>query len=215
VATTIAGKATIASAVVASAAVAAWAYTVSRPTAPAVPESAAPGIVAPARTPESPSVAAVPSAVPLDALPRASVEAPTRTRGDQGQPRTADERPAATPSANAVPAERLDLAETPGGSPPPPSARRTEDTAEEVAVVAEAERLVTSNPARALTLVRSLDSRAPAGFLREERHYVATMALLQMNAPGARDQARRFLQSYPASPYAPRIRAKVGALAEP
>jgi RNA polymerase sigma-70 factor, ECF subfamily len=91
------------------------------------------------------------------------------------------------------------------------TASQASDALEEPQQIASAERLLASAPARALTIVRAVETRFPDGYLREERAYVEVMALLGLGrAAEARPKAEAFLKAYPDGPYSRRVR---GALA--
>jgi hypothetical protein len=105
-----------------------------------------------------------PSAIPLDSLPSADRAA------------TAPSLPApSTPPASASSPPALDVRLGEDIPTPTPSAKpRTDPSLEEVRVVAEAERLLESDPARALAMTRSLDERLPGGYLAHERRYITS-----------------------------------------
>jgi RNA polymerase sigma-70 factor, ECF subfamily len=77
----------------------------------------------------------------------------------------------------------------------------------ELREVARAERLLPSDPAQALALARASEVRFPQGYLREERSYVAIMALLAMGrVDEARPEVARFLRAYPDGAFSRRVR---------
>jgi hypothetical protein len=78
---------------------------------------------------------------------------------------------------------------------------------DEVHELARAERWLASAPQRALELVRRGDARFPDGYLRQERAYVAILALIELGElVTARAEAERFFVRYPDTPYAARVR---------
>lgn len=91
-------------------------------------------------------------------------------------------------------------------SRPVPEAKESRDS-DEVRELARAEHLLRHAPQRALELVRTGDARFPAGYLRQERSYVAIMALIQLGAAQqARVEAELFFTRYPDTPYGAQIR---------
>jgi hypothetical protein len=120
--------------------------------------------------------------------------APGRRSGPQPATEPAPREQASRP----VPAP---VAEVPAPAPAP------DDAHLESLQVAQAERLLSSNPARALAAARSAAVRFPAGFLQEERAYVEIAALSRL---GRKDEARaaaaRFLRAYPQGAFAARVR---------
>ena len=81
----------------------------------------------------------------------------------------------------------------------------------ELQQVAAAERLLGTDPARALDLARAAGSRFPAGFVREEREYVVIAALAKLGRTAeARPLAERFLRDYPDGAFSRRVRALSG-----
>jgi RNA polymerase sigma-70 factor, ECF subfamily len=98
---------------------------------------------------------------------------------------------------------------------PPPKERPREErpavrydpTVAEMREVAEAERLLASDPARALEMTRQMRARFEAGYFAEERVYVEVMALHRLGRSGElREKAAAFLRSYPDGPYTARVR---------
>jgi hypothetical protein len=82
------------------------------------------------------------------------------------------------------------------------------DAMPEIQEVATAQRLLDSDPAQALALVRASEARAPSGYLREERRYIGVIALHKLGrSDEARAAAGRFLAEYPDGPYSVRVRA--------
>ena len=89
---------------------------------------------------------------------------------------------------------------------PEPSAPTGDDMLE-LQQVASAERLLSTDPARALSLVRSVEARFPAGFVREERRYVEIAALTKLGRIAeARGLAEPFLRDYPDGAFSRRVR---------
>lgn len=76
--------------------------------------------------------------------------------------------------------------------------------------LARAEALLVSEPERALELVRALELHSETRYLREERDYVEVMALLASDREQAREQAERFLRSYPRSALARAVELRLG-----
>jgi RNA polymerase sigma-70 factor (ECF subfamily) len=83
-----------------------------------------------------------------------------------------------------------------------------ENEVREIQDVSSAERLLATSPAEALAFVQASDARSTGGYLREERRYIAVLALVALGrVDEARAQAASFLQDYPDGPYAQRVRA--------
>ena len=117
-----------------------------------------------------------------------------------------------SPQANVGPAahDGLGLPTDPRSATALPAAvdPSSPDAMREIQEVAEAQRLLTSDPARALALVQASEARTPSGYLREERRYVGVMALFRLGKlDEARTEAARFLADYPDGPYSARVRA--------
>jgi hypothetical protein len=91
---------------------------------------------------------------------------------------------------------------------PPPSAPPEQDEPAETEQVAAAGRLLASDPAAALAIVRRCEVRFPDGYMRLERRYVGVMALFGLGRrAAAKEEAERFLRDYPAGAFSQRIRA--------
>lgn len=143
--------------------------------------------------------------VPVEALPLAAPAATARAAAAvHGAGDSALDAPRIGPDA-LVHSERGE-ARAPGQ----PDARRASsdrDDLLELQQVAQAERLLAPDPARALALVRDAEARFPRGYVREERGYVEVMALVAL---GSLDEARpkiaRFLRDYPDSAFSRRVR---------
>ena len=100
----------------------------------------------------------------------------------------------------------------PGTSIVPPAG----DDLLELRQVAEAERVLATDPAQALSLVRAYEARFPKGYMREERGYVEVMALLALGRlDEARPEVARFLQAYPDGAFSRRIREESRRATEP
>src|SRR5262249_23626640 len=81
------------------------------------------------------------------------------------------------------------------------------ETRLEAQEIARAERLLGSNPAGALAIVREARARFTPSFLAEERDYIEVIALHDLgrsNQPEA--AAARFLKAYPGGAFGRRIR---------
>lgn len=113
------------------------------------------------------------------------------------------------------PAPEPEAAEAPAEAPAPrraaqPRAPR-DHLASEVALLGEVQRIVDSNPRRALRLLGQHRRRYPDGTLVEEREFFMVQALWGAGRrDAARGRARRFLEAHPSSPHAPRLRRLVG-----
>jgi hypothetical protein len=121
-------------------------------------------------------------------------------------------RPAPRPKSSATSIAANDTGAKPTPKPaaddtsPPPS-----DTRVEALEIARAERMVSSNPAGALAVVRSARARFRPSFLPEERDYVEVMALKGLGrADEAKAAASRFLAAYPGGAFANRVRSAMG-----
>jgi RNA polymerase sigma-70 factor (ECF subfamily) len=148
-----------------------------------------PGVLPASGTPEV--LPAVPS-VPVEALPLAPSE-PVEMRA----PRQPDRRQAASDPASDRSASPT---RDPGTDP-------ASDELLELQEVAQAERLLATDPARALALVRAAEARFPAGYVREERDYVELMALVALGRlDEARPKVARFLRDHPDSAFTGRVR---------
>lgn len=76
----------------------------------------------------------------------------------------------------------------------------------ETRAITNAERLLATDPARALTIVRKLRTRFPQGYFGEERAYVEVIALLKLGRfREGRAKADKFLRAYPIGPYSQRV----------
>jgi hypothetical protein len=80
--------------------------------------------------------------------------------------------------------------------------------------LASAERVLVTDPARALALVRAGDSSFPDGYFRQERAYMAIVALTRIGRwDEAKAEANRFFASYRSSPYRARIERALAEVA--
>jgi hypothetical protein len=116
-------------------------------------------------------------------------------------------RPASQQSQQALPQQpRPQQPQPQQPQPPQPGARGSGDPAE-MQGIAEAEQLLSSDPARALAISRQLRTRFPQGYFVEERAYVEVMALLELGRTAeARAKADAFGRAYPNGPYSRRVR---------
>jgi hypothetical protein len=122
------------------------------------------------------------------------------------------ELPAAN-SADAL-APRAGPVQRPLPSREAPEQRSESRDRDEVGELALAEQLLASAPQRALALARSGDTRFPNGYLRQERAYIAIMALIELGAlEQARTEAERFFARYSNTPYGAQIRRALEATA--
>jgi hypothetical protein len=89
-------------------------------------------------------------------------------------------------------------------------AARQRTLREELQSIQEAERaLHAGRPARALELLRATQGESHAQ-LHEERSAVRSIALCELGTSGGRSEAQRFLEAYPGSLYAARVRSACG-----
>ncbi|HLK41538.1 MAG TPA: sigma-70 family RNA polymerase sigma factor [Polyangiaceae bacterium] len=137
-------------------------------------------------------------AVPVDALPFAS-PAPAAS----GVARRSATGDSSRDARRLAPLAEVASAGAPLASRAPPS----DDDLVELQQVALAERLLSTDPARALTLVRSAEARFPHGYVREERRYVEIAALVPLGRfDEARPKIAAFLRDYPESAFGRRVR---------
>jgi hypothetical protein len=86
----------------------------------------------------------------------------------------------------------------------------------EMQQVATAEQLLERSPARALAIVRQGEQRFAHGYFRQERAYIAIMALIRLGRiDEARTRAASFADQFPALPYGARIRKALDAAPVP
>jgi RNA polymerase sigma-70 factor (ECF subfamily) len=84
-------------------------------------------------------------------------------------------------------------------------------TRAEAQEIARAERLLSSDPAGALAIVRRARAQSGASFLAEERDYVEVMALAALGrSDEARILANRFLNAYPGGAFGKRVSRVIG-----
>ena len=162
---------------------------------PLVPTRAEP-VMAAAGSQAAESVAAVVPTLPVESLPVASARAgmalATRS-GTASAPRA--------PETSAV-----DAKEVPRAAPDAVSGSSLPDE-REMRETAIAERLLATDPARALARIRSANALFADGYLQEERSYVEIMALLGTAAVGeARPKVEHFLAAYPDGAFTRRVR---------
>ena len=160
------------------------------PAAPQPPASAGP---------ERPAVRAVERAAPV-------AKRAARATAAEAAADTAKE----TATETATEAKPVAAAEPESASKTEPKPARAELI--EMQETASAERLLASEPARALAIAKRVRARFPAGYFREEQDYVEVMALLQLGrTQEGHAKATVFLRSYPDGPYSRRVRAAAGA----
>jgi hypothetical protein len=103
-------------------------------------------------------------------------------------------------------------AEVEAPAPAVPPADAASRLREEAMVVRNAERLLSSNPARALALTEERRQRFPGGALGQEAEVVAIEALLKLGRrEAAVARAKSFEASHPGSVHARRLRALIGS----
>lgn len=149
--------------------------------------------------------------------------APVATGTPSGAPEQASTRidrraeaqsPEEKPAAAEEPKEGSALQE-PVAQPRDQAPRGEDPTLAEMREIAQAERLLESDPAQALELTRAMRTRFEAGYFAEERSYVEVMALQRLGrAHELRNKAAFFLRTYPDGPYTSRVRealARAGA----
>lgn len=147
-----------------------------------VRSSAQPPAAAP---PPAPHVAVVAPAPVSTSVTPAAAEAPAPP------PRAAPPERAKSAAAPSVPRDAL---------------------AEEEALLETARRALTSDPARALALLRKHQSQFPSGQLSAERLYLSVDALQRLgNTSAAKREAAALTKYYPNSAYARRVPALLGA----
>jgi RNA polymerase sigma-70 factor (ECF subfamily) len=226
---------------IAAIAVIAAAFYLHAPPRPSETERPAQPIVVSdtARTPPAGTSSSQPASVstPRDALPRAAAEpssetardsenvAPMREPSAKDAPSSASRRSnaagthaaaprssAASTSSNETASEAAPMA-TPSSAPPTVNAPQTvsSDTKVEAREIARAERILSSDPAGALAIVRQARTRFTPSFLPEERDYIEVMALRALGrSDEARRAATRFLNAYPAGAFSTRVRRVMG-----
>jgi RNA polymerase sigma-70 factor (ECF subfamily) len=115
--------------------------------------------------------------------------------------------PPSPPSANIAPPQSSAPSSAATAVDPPHA-----DDLQELQRVAAAERLLPTDPARALALVRSGEGQYPAGYLREERRYIGVVALFALGrADEANRDASRFLHDYPNGPFSRQVRSALSS----
>jgi hypothetical protein len=95
----------------------------------------------------------------------------------------------------------------PSAAPRQVAATRPDDPfVMEMRDITNAERLLSTDPASALVVVRKLQTQFPSGYFSEERAYVEVMALLGIGRISeGRAKADEFLRVYPIGPYSQRV----------
>jgi RNA polymerase sigma-70 factor (ECF subfamily) len=155
------------------------------PTAPAAVARPAPAAPAAAGD-EAPSSD---PAVPVEALPLAPPPA------------------TASPIAPRIPPKNASPPAAPASAAPREESHDGDDDLLELQQVARAERLLGTDPGRALALARAAASHSAHGYVEEERSYVEIMALLGTgHLDEARPEVARFLRDHPESAFARRVR---------
>ena len=155
----------------------------------------------PIATPDSMPAA---PAVPVEALPFAAPTAAARVAAVRGASDSAQDPARIVPDA----LDSSDRGEV-RAAPQRDATRASSDPDEllELQEVAQAERLLATDPARALALVRAAEARFPRGYVREERGYVEVMALVALGRlDEARPRTAQFLRDYPDSAFSRRVR---------
>ena len=141
-----------------------------------------------------------------DLAPVGERAAPARVHVTQRSPTSSvvAPRPPARPPVDPSPAtDAPALTDAPAHADPP-----SPDAIREIQEVAAAQQLLTTDPSRALALVRSGEAQFPSGYLREERRYVGVVALFKLGRlDEARAEASRFLSDYPDGPFSARVRS--------
>jgi RNA polymerase sigma-70 factor (ECF subfamily) len=154
-------------------------------------------VMAPAGSQVAGSPTAVVPTLPVESLPVASARGPTAL--------AARSTAASVPRA-AVESPAVDAKEVPRPVPDAVSGSSLPDE-REMRETAIAERLLATDPARALARIRSANALFADGYLQEERSYVEIMALLGTAAVGeARPKVEHFLAAYPDGAFTRRVR---------
>jgi hypothetical protein len=165
----------------------------------------------PAPSPKAPVASRVAAVASVKTAPSPSPEMPALVAAESAR--------AATPAPSvrrrkvepdlSTPELAPSAVETPAPVSPPDAASRLR---EEAQLVRSAERLLASDPSRALALTEERRRRFPGGALDQEADVVAIEALLKL---GRRDaaaaRASRFEASHPGSVHARRLRALIGS----
>ena len=161
----------------------------------------------------------------------AAAPAPSIGAGAAAEPRAAPEVAETPPEVGEAPAAESSEPPAPAVDGAPPNARARpslgaraprksapplapgSSLAEEVAMLQRARRaLAAENGALALGLVEELDERFPKGVLIEERSATRVLSLCKLERTDeARQTARSFLERYPGSVYAERVRNSCAA----
>jgi hypothetical protein len=110
-----------------------------------------------------------------------------------------------------APAEELAAPEEPTPAPrEEPTPAVAADSINELRGIASARSLIERDPAAALVILQRLSRVHPNGYFVEERAALTVLALAASDdEEAARKQAAKFLKTYPASPFADRVRHAV------
>ncbi len=164
----------------------------------------------PAMEPPTPSVPATPAAITVAEQTPEVVEDPDELilsddPSDEPVAKVRPSRPAARPSQG-----RPRHDDPPATTPDDDSLRR------EMQATQRARQALSTDPARALALVRKANTEFSHGLFTEDREGIAVLALFGL---GRNDKARRraaaFLRAHPRSSYADKIRAAMSASDKP
>jgi TolA-binding protein len=166
----------------------------------------------------SPPMAAVlpkpvvaPSIEPVVGAPKRSADvnraALPSTPAGSVAPLTARPHPTRAPIPSAARATNEPTARAAPIQPDAPQKPANESELAEMHDIGNAERLIATDPARALAIADDMRTRFPHGYFREERSYVEVMSLIALRRfDDARAKADDFLRTYPDGPYSRRIR---------
>jgi hypothetical protein len=92
------------------------------------------------------------------------------------------------------------------------SGNRCDPIVAEMREIAQAERLLASDPARALAMTRGMHARFEAAYFAEERIYLEVMALHRLGRSGElRERAAAFLRTYPDGLYTAPVRTALAS----
>jgi hypothetical protein len=165
------------------------------------------------------------SALPSDTVSNGVGLAPTSERADRGsndvppqqQPSGGTalgvrqgERPNPPPASAASVARHGGAVQLVASARADSSADSGSDSADEYRLLRAARQAAASDAARALSLADEHLRRFPHGMLSQERETIAIESLARLgNRTAAQQRADRFLNTFPTSPYAARIRAAV------
>ncbi|HVW28748.1 MAG TPA: RNA polymerase sigma factor [Polyangiaceae bacterium] len=180
----------------------------------ATPEATAiPAHVEPSPTPGTSTRAGVPlvaSVTTPEAAPAPADAPPEKALPSTPSPASSEtgRRFAPKAASSSTPAASRESSQPPSPASSSQAAPVASSSAQlEALEIARAERLLSSNPAGALSAVRDARSRFTPSFLPEERDYVEVMALHALGRSGeAETAASRFLKTYPGGAFANRVR---------